>query len=202
MGERMNPVFTAVPTRSQLRYAMKHPLARGTVIVAIAVTAVAVVIGVGFSWWPAHVARELQQTIDSAHQDAQQVKHRQALSAAYEQTRRALPVLERKLLQPVNQAGAIEALRALAKKSGLRIGNASYGRLPEEPGYSALSHELNVTGTYAAVKRFLAALPGLATYTTVLDMRVEPNGRGRVVKVTLRLATLGASTQASVRAGP
>ena len=195
MGERMNTVFTTVPTRIQLHHAMRHPVARGAIIGAIVITVTTLIIGVAFTWWPAREARELQQTIETARQHVQQAEHRLALSAAYEQTRHALPTLERRLLQPLNQAGAIEALRALATKSGLRIGNASYGRLPEEAGYAALSHELNLTGRYTSVKRFLAALPALDTYTTVLDLRIEPNDRGRAVKVTMRLATFGASTQ-------
>ena len=188
----MNALTTAVPSRVQLRHALRHRFARGVAIAAVAMTAVTLTVGVAFAWWPAREATALTQIIERARHDRIQADRLKALSATYNETRQALPVLERKLMQPMNQARAIEALRVLAVRKGLRVGNASYGQLAEDASYSARSHELNVIGSYSAVKRFLAALPQLATYTTVLDLRIEPGDRGRSVRATVRLATFGA----------
>lgn len=170
--------------------AQRHPFVRVGRVAAFASFALALLLG-GFFWWPAQ--REQAQAaaeVDAKRQTLMAAMHAEEITHAHALASEQIDALERKLDARNVQAGLVDQLTRLANKHGIRIVSEVFEQGREQQGYVPLRLELNVQGSYPALRGFLMDLQVLPTWTYVQEgaINTADNSRGGL-KARLRLIT-------------
>lgn len=177
---------------AELRYNVRHPLARLGVRALLA--AGTVLVGALALWWPAqHADSGLQAQIAAKRRALVEVQQADELLRLYTSAQKSVPLLEKKLEQSVSQAQLVDSLSRLARQHGVRVASETYEEGRSSGGQALLLAELTVQGSYGAVRNFLRDLPTLPMWTEVHEVRLEAARGSAAVRGRIRVATYRAA---------
>ena len=183
---------------SNIRYALRQPLAAYST--KIAIFAVAILVVTIIYWWPAQ-HRYAQLVEDTAVKRRELVQNQQAeeLLRNYAHAKQEVPLLEEKLKQAVSQAQLVENIAQLANKHGVKILGENFEETNDTTDRSTWVSELSVQGSYSGLRGFLQNLSSLPTWTEVQEVRIESAHGSSVLKGRMRLITYrGVSNKAGL----
>jgi Tfp pilus assembly protein PilO len=175
---------------AELRYARRHPaLVRWAWIGGVTGLVCALIVAI--VWAPVWIeSRQWQGALDARRQQLLDARQRVALAAAVQQAAKSVESIDRKLNAPAVQVTLVSQVGRIARERGVRVLAASFEDGKPQAGYQPLQHELTVEGSYPALRRFLADLYQMPTFTLEREAVLVPVSEGAgVLRMQLRLTT-------------
>jgi len=173
-----------------LLFSARHPLVKTAAVVSLLSVLIMLSVGVGY-WWP--VARgysELLRQTETKRKEVINSVRAADISRAYSHSAKQIEVLERKLNIEAAQTDLVKYLSQLAIKQNIKIISEVYEEGQVQTGYVPLHLDLNLQGSYPALRRFISGLQSLPTWTYVREGTISGSQEGLgVLKAHLRLVT-------------
>ncbi len=173
----------------RLRYGLRHPAARAGGVLALALSASALLVLV-FWWGPMKLEQWKYLDAAAAKRKAWlDGKRAQELSQARREAGATVALLERKLDSELNQAQAVQVISRLAASHGVRVLSQSMEAGKKQGPVTVLFMDLTLQGSYQGLREILESLPEMSGWVEVLDANLESAGTGGAqVKAQLTLA--------------
>lgn len=178
----------------QLRLATRFPYNR------LGVRVLPVVFGVFLLmliviWWPvASKHNGLSEQAASMRTELISVIRLNELSNEYKQARQAVQQVESKLDRVIPLSEFVERLNNLAQQNQVQIISESRTIGKIRSGYLPIYQELNIEADYTSIRRFLAGLSNLPTWTLVQELRLTRQKNTTNLKASLTLVTFQKQT--------
>ena len=173
-----------------LLFFARHPLVKlGTVA---SLCSLLIVLSVGFGyWWPIERGySELLRETETKRKEMVNSVRAADINRSYSYSAKQIEVLEKKLNVEAAQTDLVKHLSALAKKQNIKIISEMYEEGQAQKGYVPLHLDLNLQGSYSALRRFISDLQSLPTWTYVREGTLSGSQEGvGVLKAHLRLVT-------------
>lgn len=146
-------------------------------------------------WWPvASKHTGLSEQAASMRTELISVIRLNELSNEYKQARQAVQQVESKLDRVIPLSEFVERLNNLAQQNQVQIISESRNIGKIRSGYLPIYQELNIEADYTSIRRFLAGLSNLPTWTLVQELRLTRQKNTTNLKASLTLVTFQKQT--------
>lgn len=173
-----------------VRFALRHPVLRRMLYVLGGVTLAAVLVILAYLLPAWQEQGRLDHDLARMRKQLAERRGRADLVKAVERASGQIELIEKKLDARGVQLTLVNQLNQLARRNGIRIASESFDEGKVQDGYAPLFHELTVEGGYAGLRRFLADLEHMPTFSVVREASIAPIGEGtQQLKVHLRMVT-------------
>lgn len=173
-----------------VRYFLAHPKVKRAWIASV--VAIVVTLGVWLAYWLPlqNNISVLQQEITLKRRALVNTVEQQKMVNAYRRVSKQVGVLKGKLRYRGSQSDLVRNLTRLAKKHRVTIVSESFDEGKTKHGYSSLILDLNLRGSYPAIRAFIRDIPSLPSWSVIQSARLEASRKNRQrIKTTLRLVT-------------
>ncbi len=147
---------------------------------------------VALSWWlPAKVqVNKLENAIATKRKMMVSNVRLVQLRDAQRRAELEIPALEKKLNSTMSQADLVRTIAKLAKDHGIHIMSQSFDEGKDDRDNAALYIDLNLSGSYAAIRGMAADLTALPIWVEIIDASFLNNSEKTVsISAQLRLLT-------------
>ncbi len=173
-----------------LLFSARHPLVKMAAVASLLSLLIILLVGFGY-WWPIERGySELLRQTETKRKEMVNSLRAADISRSYSYSAKQIEVLERKLNIEAAQTDLVRYLSTLAIKQNIKIISEVYEEGQVQNGYVPLHLDLNLQGSYSALRRFISGLQSLPTWTYVREGTISGSQEGLgVLKAHLRLVT-------------